>query len=124
MNKNILIRRQSYRWQLDDKLRSVQGCPTVIDPDTGEQVEPIDISLSYCWDPRNGTWCIAQVEVDGPVRSEDGEYSEAHRIIDFYDPVRGEEGQGKAPSWLLKLAEQRRKRLPAGPSAEPSGGER
>lgn len=113
----LTIQQQMYSWKLTDSLFTVQGAPLVVDPETGKTVDPTDIHLTYGWDAGRGGWFLLAAEVGGSARDEDGSYpDEKSTDVDYYDPVRGEDGEGKAPEWVLMLAAKRMEQLPAVPA--------
>jgi hypothetical protein len=87
----------------------------VTDPETLKEVDPIDISMTYLWYPEG--WVLGAAEVCG-MAVVDGECpDEDMTVCDFYDPVKGDEGLdgGKAPQWIIDLADKRMAKLPAPP---------
>lgn len=120
MTDEINFVRQWTLWELHDNFPIVQNAPLIIDPETGVTVDPASISLSYSWSTRR-KWVLASAEVSGPRVDADGTYPDIPSVTcDFYDPVGGEPGGGKAPDWVLEIAERRMSQLPD-PAPLPEG---
>jgi hypothetical protein len=104
-------------WELRVHLNTVQNAPMVTDPLTGKTVDPVDITLSFV--PATDLaerWVLAGVDVSGMEVDEEGGYpGEEYVRCSFFDPVLGEEGEGKAPGWLLCIAKSHLARLPDPP---------
>ena len=107
--------RQWTLWELHDNFPVVQGAPHVQDPETGATVDPTSFSLEYGWSGKG--WFLMAADVHGPTITEDGEYSEGEIECRYYDPVNGPSTEdGKAPDWVLDIANKRMSQLPTPPT--------
>lgn len=115
MSDEITVERGWQWWEVVDRMLIVQHAPIVTDPETGKNVDPTGITLNFRW--VRGTWNLVSAKVEGLEVAVDGTHPDDDNIeCDFYDPVRGDPGSGKAPDWLIELAIRRKAELAIPPA--------
>lgn len=112
---DIKMNRPSTHWEVEVRWRLVQHAPMVTDPETGRQVDPHGLDLTFAW--FDDAWKLTFVEVHGAVVLPDGTYpNDGDMVCEFYDPTPGEpEKDGGHPVWVAPIAEEVIPQLPVMP---------
>lgn len=86
--------------------------------DEGERryaFEPVTVTFRFLWDAKRHHWGLYSVDASGSRVLDDGPYDGADMIHrTFFDPLDDDPAnEGKAPDWLIRLADERVGLIPA-----------